>query len=283
MVTFCPKAPEILERIQRGNHPDFLRISPVDDLINVDAIRALPRALSFAPLESSRRIVVLERADALNAQAANALLKILEEPPAHTVFFLLCQSAEDVLPTIRSRCQVMRFGPLDREKLLESLKDRVPPGMEDLVHSWSEGSAARAELLVQAEEGFTQQRQACEVLLDLWESSPRIPAATFLWVEGVVSDDNCQITVDSWQLLLRDLVFVAAGAGKDRLCFPDFYPRLKQLADGREHAVIDEAGTKSAAIDRFRVYRNFNGNLRLDFASLLTGIQVFSVGNAAGR
>ncbi|RZA03917.1 MAG: hypothetical protein EOP11_15810, partial [Proteobacteria bacterium] len=72
----------VVERIGRGNHPDFIRLTPENELINVEAVRSLPKALSFPPLELGRRVVLIEGAQGLNVQASNALLKILEEPPA---------------------------------------------------------------------------------------------------------------------------------------------------------------------------------------------------------
>lgn len=116
-------------------HPDILVIEPLpatdDDVkkrdegkpyarkrnISVDQVRAMQRRLVTRPTLGSRRAVIIDPADALEASAANALLKSLEEPPVGTVFLLIAHSAGRLLPTVRSRCQVLRFAPLDAAAL----------------------------------------------------------------------------------------------------------------------------------------------------------------------
>jgi DNA polymerase-3 subunit delta' len=269
-----------LERIRRGNHPDFHVLKAEEGLIGVDEIRTLPKALSYPPLESSRRVVVVQ--SGMNVQASNALLKILEEPPGHTMFFLLCREPTDFLPTIVSRCQVIRFAPLSNQELIAALGERAPADAEALA-AWSDGSLARAELLLGTEGAFDLRRQSAEMLLALWEASPRIPSSVFQWVEGLDTDDNCRIALDTWELVLRDFAFAAAGAHGADLLFPPSHDRLKALAESGGEDLLVELPSKSAAINRFRVYRQFNGNLRLDLASLLTELQVFSVGKARAR
>lgn len=266
-----------LDRIRRGNHPDFLLLKPTEGLISVDEVRTLPKALSYPPLEASRRVVVLEDAQGMNGQAANALLKILEEPPGHTMFFLLCREPSELLPTIVSRSQVLRFAPLTETELRDAVGETENFAA---LAAWSDGSLARAQLLLRTEGAFALQGEACDQLLSLWEASPRIPSATLQWVEGLTSDESCRIAIDSWELLLRDFAFTAAGAGAEGLRFPEHHTRLSALA---KTALVDEVAGKSAALNRFRVYRQFNGNLRLDFAALLTELQVFSVGKARNR
>jgi DNA polymerase-3 subunit delta' len=269
-----------LERIRRGNHPDFHVLKADEGLISVDEIRTLPKILSYPPLESSRRIVVV--LSGMNVQASNALLKILEEPPGHTMFFLLCREPTDFLQTIVSRCQVVRFAPLSGEELLAALGDRAGADPEALT-AWSDGSLARAELILSTEGASDLQRQSMDMLLALWEASPRIPSSVFQWIEDIDGDENCQITLDTWELVLRDLAFTVAGARANDLLFPGSHERLKNLADAGGLELFAELPLKTTAINRFRVYRKFNGNLRLDFASLLTELQVFSVGKARAR
>jgi DNA polymerase-3 subunit delta' len=268
---------EAFGRVQRGNHPDFLLLSPKEGLVSVDDIRVLPKQLAYPPLESRRRVVVIEGAQCMNPQANNALLKVLEEPPSHTMFFLLCREPAELLPTIQSRCQVLRFAPLDPEELIATLGGRGEAEQAALV-AWSDGSLSRAELLLKTDGAFALKDQAAEQILSLWEASPRIPSAAYQWVESVNSDEGSEIVIDTWALVLRDLAFTAAGAVPSALRLPQFSARLQALVRGNGPAVIDEAAAKSESINRFRVYRRFNGNLRLDFASLLAELQIISVG-----
>jgi hypothetical protein len=111
----------------------------------------------------------------------------------------------------------------------------------------------------------------------LWEASPRIPSAAVQWAEGL-EDSLVAFAVDTWELLLRDLAFAAAGAEASGLRFPAYASRILALGRAGGAPLVTEAALKHAAINRFRVYRDFNGNLRLDFAALLTELQINSVG-----
>jgi DNA polymerase-3 subunit delta' len=276
-----PENGPVLERIRARNHPDFTRLESGSGDLGVDGMRGLPRLLAFPPLEGSRRIVVIPDAAGVTIQAANSLLKVLEEPPGHTMFFLLCRDPGELLRTIVSRCQVLRFAPLSDEELLAGLGGRGDAERETLL-GWSEGSLERAELLLAGEAALPLRRAACERLLELWEASPRVPSSAARWVEKIEGEESCQVVLDSWELLLRDFVLVAAGAEAGDLRFRECHARLAGLARKGGAAAAGEIPERASAINRFRVYRRLNGNLRLDFAALLAELQVLSVGKGAG-
>ncbi|MGZ3710569.1 MAG: DNA polymerase III subunit [Bdellovibrionota bacterium] len=265
-----------LRRLQQRNHPDFTVLEPVNETLGVNEVRELPRLLAFPPLESTRRIVLIQGAASMNNQAANAILKILEEPPAHTMFFLFCRDPSELLPTIISRCQVLRFAPMSEAELKEALAD-AGTGL-DSVLGFSEGSLERARRLLQQEDGLEVRRAACENLLTLWEASPRVPDAVAHWAESLAEEESCRVAIDSWTQLLRDLLFTLSGAKPNELVFSELHPRLSRLVQGQGDRLWAEASGKSSSINRFRVYREFNGNLRLNFASLLADLQIISVG-----
>lgn len=121
-----------------GAHPDFMRLERLekDDKkgeggtlarnISVDQVRSLARLLNNAPSMGSRRVILIDSADDLETGAANALLKSLEEPPAGAVFLLIAHAPGRLLPTIRSRCRMLRFQPLDDEAMALALADALP-------------------------------------------------------------------------------------------------------------------------------------------------------------
>ena len=121
-------------QIDRGVHPDLILIQPASGReIGVDAIReVVTQAFTFPSMVPSR-FVVIDGADTMTPAAANALLKTLEEPPRTTRFFLLAQSADRVIPTIRSRCGIVRFGPLSEALIVEHLKLIEPDAAKALV------------------------------------------------------------------------------------------------------------------------------------------------------
>src|SRR5262249_24546682 len=105
----CP----VCARIARGVHADVLVVEPGDSgTIKVDQVREAIDRTAYRPFEGRRRVVIVDEADALVPEAQNALLRTLEEPPPASVFVLIPARPEMLLPTVRSRCQRLRFGPL---------------------------------------------------------------------------------------------------------------------------------------------------------------------------
>jgi DNA polymerase-3 subunit delta' len=109
-----------------GNHPDFITVSPDGVTIKIDTIRELCHSLGYPPYESPVRTVVLEDVHTLRSEAANSLLKTLEEPPDHNVLILTAESSREVLPTILSRCQIIPFHPLSSAQTTLVLRQQEP-------------------------------------------------------------------------------------------------------------------------------------------------------------
>ena len=109
-------------RVEHGAHPDLTWVAPsgAHEMLRRDVAGAVVAAASHTPFESTHRVFVLERADTMNDEAANALLKTLEEPPPYVVLMLLTDSPTQVLPTIARRCQPVRFDPLPAAELASS-------------------------------------------------------------------------------------------------------------------------------------------------------------------
>ena len=129
-----------------GGHPDFKEIykelreftkdgkgktTPLD--MPIDVIREfLIEKVATKPSMSDYVVYVVRQAERVNNASQNALLKVLEEPPKHCVIILLCSRLEKMLPTTQSRCQVVRFGPIDEERIVEGLKSQGVAGQEAL-------------------------------------------------------------------------------------------------------------------------------------------------------
>jgi DNA polymerase-3 subunit delta' len=101
--------------VRSANHPDLLVIRPEGTAIKIDQIRELKKALTFAPFESRQRIVLIEEVQTMRREAANSLLKLLEEPPPDNLLVLIGSTGASILDTIVSRCQVIPFTPLPLE------------------------------------------------------------------------------------------------------------------------------------------------------------------------
>jgi DNA polymerase-3 subunit delta' len=133
-------------KIAAGAHPDILRVSPAGAMIKIDQIRELCQVLTMKPYEARVRVVIIADAHTLNPAAGNALLKMLEEPPARTVLILTAPQTGDLLPTIVSRCQHIRFKPIARHHLAAILTRAygVDPPEASLTAALAGGSLTRA-------------------------------------------------------------------------------------------------------------------------------------------
>ena len=133
-----PDSDQAVKFLEAGAHPDFIRLERLekDDKksesatlarnISVDQVRSLARLLNNAPSMGTRRVILIDSADDLETGAANALLKSLEEPPPETVFLLIAHAPGRLLPTIRSRCRMLRFQPLEQDDMMQALAEAAP-------------------------------------------------------------------------------------------------------------------------------------------------------------
>lgn len=133
------------KKFRSMNHPDFLVVSPDKGLIKIDQIRRLTRELSYPPYESTMRVVVLEDVQTMRREAANSLLKTLEEPPENNLLILVAEASQEILATLSSRCQVIPFSQLSIDDTATIL---VQQGIDlesaRLLARLSEGSPGKA-------------------------------------------------------------------------------------------------------------------------------------------
>lgn len=144
--------------VEAGSHPDMRWLERIENPkakvagtlyrnIIVEQIRALGEFMSLSAALSSWRVAVIDSVDDLESSGANALLKMLEEPPANTIFFLVSHAPGRLLPTIRSRCRLLQFDPLDDDAMTSILEEKSPelsPAERKRIVGMSFGSAGRA-------------------------------------------------------------------------------------------------------------------------------------------
>jgi DNA polymerase III subunit delta' len=155
----CDKSPEgcgncpACELLDQEKHPDLLLLKPEEGRLKIDSIREIKKDLSFSPLMGTVRVVLVIDAHTMNAAAANALLKTLEEPPVGTYFILITHSMGWLPKTIVSRCQKIRFSPLP-DPIVEAIlkKEDSEKGKVDAkLLRWAQGSPLRAMELSRVE------------------------------------------------------------------------------------------------------------------------------------
>jgi DNA polymerase III subunit delta' len=152
----------VFRRVAAGSHADLLTVERAYDdkrkrmrtQIAVEDVRRIGNFMSLTPAEGGWRAVVVDGAEELNQASANALLKVLEEPPPRAMLLLVCAAPGRLLPTIRSRCRRLRLDPLDQEAMERLLADYLPDLPADQrgrLVTVAEGSPGRALLLAEDE------------------------------------------------------------------------------------------------------------------------------------
>ena len=140
---------------ESGNHPDIIRVThEKPNSISVDDIRTqVNNTVDIKPYQGPYKVYIIPQADLMTPQAQNAILKTIEEPPAYAVFLLLTENAEMLLPTINSRCVMLKLrnikDTLIRKYLMENLE--IPDYKADMRTSFSQGNVGLAIMLANSE------------------------------------------------------------------------------------------------------------------------------------
>ena len=243
-------------RIERGVHPDVIVIEPGENgSIKIEAVRDVIDRAGYRPFEARRRVVIIDDAEALVAAAQNALLKTLEEMPAASIFVLVSSTPDALLPTVRSRCPRLRFGPLSATEVAQAL-------IRDHKYSDTEARAAAADAdgsigraLSADSADLTQARDEARRLLEQTarteDPARRLETARDLsGTKGTSASDRDQMAACLRALasLVRDLGIVAAQADRRTLANGDLESQLEKLSGSFDHkrslrayAAVDEA------------------------------------------
>lgn len=253
----CPSCHKFLS----GNHPDFHVIRPEGAAIKISQVRELKHTLTFPPFEAACRVALLTDIHTMRREAANSLLKTLEEPPENTLLLLTGDEANDILPTITSRCQVIPFFNLPYDRVAERLIADGNTSAEEAatLAAVSEGSLGRARTL--KEKGLLAMRQ--ELVNQLVRHRAGQPEA----VEVVFdfADRAAKLKEDLDELLellkiwLKDLVLLASGI-PDRIINQDLAPTYDAVT-GRWN--LEQLSAKLRAINRAQQQLDRNCNRAL--------------------
>jgi DNA polymerase-3 subunit delta' len=245
--------------ILAGTHPDVVVVEPdpsrATRIITAEQARGILAGLSLQRHSARRRVIVVDPADALGEEAANALLKTLEEPPPHTQFILVTSRAASLLQTVRSRSQRVRFGPVPETELGPWLTAR---GLDPELAREAMGSPGLALRLAEGE--AEERRTVREALLGAI-GQPLHVLFAFTEASGKKGDDGevgAARVVDALEELLRDVACTAAGRPV-RHPHPQLRTWTRALWPG---GVSRMEGAVGLARERMRL--NVNGRTVLD-------------------
>ena len=189
-------------KIGEGIHPDVMSVRSDGVFIKIDQVRAIQDRVRFRPVEGRRRVILIEEAQNVREEAANALLKLIEEPPDGNLFILTVVEPQMLLPTIVSRCCLLRFQPLDRVDIERLLKaEGMAPDTASQAAVLSMGSLSHARDLAGGDRLErrkavleTLQRIARLPMLDFfleterWAKESENPAQEIEWIECWIRD-----------------------------------------------------------------------------------------------
>jgi DNA polymerase-3 subunit delta' len=239
----CQKAPagayasdscdecSVCRRIDAGNYGDVAVVHPDGQFIKIGQTREMAEEVYFRPREGRQRFFVIDEADRLRVEAANSLLKTLEEPPPTSTMILLTARPDALLPTIRSRAQRLNFAALSVVEMEKYLAENYPRPAQDtaLLARVTEGRLGQAtafDLSV-----YRQERRTLIELLELLaggnDRHRLLKAAEYLSKREREDFEKELALISS---LLRDLFMLAAGRGSDSIVNIDSVDRLAPLA-----------------------------------------------------
>lgn len=148
-------------RVTAADHPDVLFVEPDGQTIKVDQIRLLKSEFSKSGMESAQKVLIIDQAEKMTVSAANSLLKFIEEPDGQTYIFLLTENSEKILPTIRSRCQLVHFHAPSKAVIQNELVEKsMSQGMSIVLSECFNSAQTAFEYYEQ--EWFSEFYQVCE-------------------------------------------------------------------------------------------------------------------------
>ncbi len=242
-------------RVERRTHPDLYVLEPVGDQIRIDDIRTLRKDLHMRPYEASRRVYLIFDADSMNEDAADALLKDLEEPPSYAVILLLASDLGPLPETIRSRCQLVPFRRLSESAVRAEVRLRAPDLSDEEATTVARVAAGRLDRAARLLDPAAQNRR--ETLLAVARAVYLDPAFDAgdgaqallegIGERGAEAKEQAEAIVEVQELTGRDaeqrVRRAQRGAERDELLaaleeLEWWYRDLVVLAAGAEGAVV---------------------------------------------
>lgn len=252
-------------KIESGEHPDVTTITrpPDKQFIVIEQMRDMSRNAQFRPYEGNRRVYIIDDAHRLRTEAANSILKILEEPPETSLIILVTPRPYMLLETIRSRCQILSFAPLTVSEMESYLKSNFkrPAQETQLLARLARGSIGRAmeiDLGVYSDNRKTMLELA-EALTVSRDSIKLMNAGEYL--SRKLDRPQFEDQMDVLMVIFQDVFHLKLGLSADSLTNVDIKDRLTRLAEGVSVEQITNL------VDRFeQILRDLTVNINRQIA-----------------
>lgn len=249
-------------KVDHFNHPDLHLLEPDGNSIKIEQVRTIQREFSYRPLEASHKVCLVETPEKMQPAAANALLKTLEEPSGVALFILLSAHPEQVLPTIRSRCQPLPFSRIPAAELKRDLMLRleIDETAGHLLAALSEGSFRRA--LGRDRELFLETRR--DFLKKVTALSPGSILQVFELARELAEDkERSAEYLEILEAFYRDVLLALHGRPEEDLVNVDLLEKIRRTA-ARESVASVLAKIDAVHATRRHLTRNVNRQLAMD-------------------
>ena len=249
-----------------GNHPDVQIIRPEGAWLKIDQIRELQKRIVYRALEGKRKVYILTEVERMNLEAANCLLKTLEEPPAASILILLTTNMEALLPTVRSRCQIVQFHPLPVRELATHLMGQFDLAETQAfsVANLSGGTVGKALTLLES-----RSHAADESASDFQEDIPEILTTTDRLAIFRIAEQFSENPegLDGLVIWYRDLLLLHQNAPAELLTHVYHVDTLKQLVPRYSRLRLQSA-IRTVFETKNLLQRNVNATLALEVMTL---------------
>lgn len=257
------------KQAKSGNHPDIIHVThEKPNTISVDDIRTqVNNDIVIKPYSSPYKIYIIPEADLLSLQAQNALLKTIEEPPAYAVIFLLTENAESLLPTIMSRCVMLKLRniktTLIKKYLMEQMQ--IPDYQADICAEFAQGNMGRAIMLASSEHFNEIKEEALQLLkhINEMEISEIVSAIKKIGTYKLSINDYLDIIM----IWYRDVLIYKATKDVNGIVFADQLRYIKDRANKSSYEGI-ETILESLEKAKARLKANVNFDLVMELLLL---------------
>ena len=224
---------ESCKAIEAGRFPDVLGIAPEKEVIKIEQMRFIKQMAYLKPFSGTKRVFIVEQAEKMNEESANSLLKVLEEPPSFTHIILVTSNPFLILPTIRSRCQVLGFSNIGREEIERILAEQGYPEEQAKALSIIVGGNLEQAKGLDWDEVRKYRQSAWGLFQSLLEeegSSDFLSA--FVFQQRAAAKDDFERTMEMFASFCRDIILIKEHGESRFLLNPDLEEALKE-AEGR--------------------------------------------------
>jgi len=257
---YCGKC-RVCSQILKMQQPDLSIIQPETEggMLKVEQIRTLQHSLSLSPYEAKYRVALLLNFQQANANAQNALLKTLEEAPRQVILFLTADSAESLLPTIASRCEIVRLHPSSVKVVEEALVSRWQIPLET-AHLCAHLASGRLGMALRLTQDLTEIEQRSQLLDDFTRLLSLTLRERFTYIDSLARDrDSIRFALQTWYSYGRDLLMLTNHSGGE-LTNCNREAELQQIA---ANLSADTSLAMVKAIDSALESLEMNGHTRL--------------------